>query len=268
MAKATNRRAFLKQAPAAAAAAAVAAPAAALAQGRRGQADQESPLRERQAAREDRRSSTASCRTATWCSSPASARTSRGTSRRTPSTSSTRWRRAWSAAGSSMEKVLKVNVYLNDLKDYAGMNEMFLGRFGTEPGVRTTIARGRRHSRQLAGRDRLHRLHLRSAAWSGWFSLSRRRTVPCGRGGGAVASAVVPAAAPALRRLRRPSRGCRARARTRPRSASAASQPTDAAGIRRRRSRSASATSSPAGRGSRGPRRTSAAGSSGTRPAG
>src|SRR5262245_60504478 len=44
------------------------------------------------------------------------------------------------AAGSSMDKVLKVNVYLNDLKDYAGMNEMFLGRFGPEPGVRTTIA--------------------------------------------------------------------------------------------------------------------------------
>jgi 2-iminobutanoate/2-iminopropanoate deaminase len=43
-------------------------------------------------------------------------------------------------AGSSMEKVLKVNVYLNDLKDYAGMNETFLGRFGPEPGVRTTIA--------------------------------------------------------------------------------------------------------------------------------
>ena len=43
-------------------------------------------------------------------------------------------------AGSSMEKVLKVNVYLNDLKDYTGMNEVFLGRFGPEPGVRTTIA--------------------------------------------------------------------------------------------------------------------------------
>ncbi len=43
-------------------------------------------------------------------------------------------------AGSSMEKVLKVNVYLNDLKDYAGMNEVFLGKFGPEPGVRTTIA--------------------------------------------------------------------------------------------------------------------------------
>ncbi len=42
--------------------------------------------------------------------------------------------------GSSMEKVLKVNVYLNDLKDYAAMNEAFLGRFGPEPGVRTTIA--------------------------------------------------------------------------------------------------------------------------------
>ena len=44
------------------------------------------------------------------------------------------------AAGSSMEKVLKVNVYLNDLKDYAGMNEVFRGRFGPDPGVRTTIA--------------------------------------------------------------------------------------------------------------------------------
>jgi enamine deaminase RidA (YjgF/YER057c/UK114 family) len=43
-------------------------------------------------------------------------------------------------AGSSMEKVLKVNVYLNDLKDYKEMNEVFLGRFGLEPPVRTTIA--------------------------------------------------------------------------------------------------------------------------------
>lgn len=44
------------------------------------------------------------------------------------------------AAGSSMEKVLKVNVYLNTLDDYDGMNEVFRGRFGPEPGVRTTIA--------------------------------------------------------------------------------------------------------------------------------
>ena len=44
------------------------------------------------------------------------------------------------SAGSSMEKVLKCNVYLNDLKDYAAMNEVFLGRFGSEPPVRTTIA--------------------------------------------------------------------------------------------------------------------------------
>ena len=43
-------------------------------------------------------------------------------------------------AGSSMDKVLKCNVYLDDLKDYAGMNEVFLGRFGAEPPVRTTIA--------------------------------------------------------------------------------------------------------------------------------
>jgi enamine deaminase RidA (YjgF/YER057c/UK114 family) len=43
-------------------------------------------------------------------------------------------------AGSSMEKVLKVNVYLHDLKDYDGMNEVFRGRFGPNPPVRTTIA--------------------------------------------------------------------------------------------------------------------------------
>ncbi len=43
-------------------------------------------------------------------------------------------------AGSSMDKVLKCNVYLNDLKDYAGMNEVFKGRFGDNPPVRTTIA--------------------------------------------------------------------------------------------------------------------------------
>lgn len=42
--------------------------------------------------------------------------------------------------GSSMEKVVKCNVYLNDLKDYKEMNEVFLGRFGDEPPVRTTIA--------------------------------------------------------------------------------------------------------------------------------
>ena len=42
--------------------------------------------------------------------------------------------------GSSMEKVLKVNVYLDSLQDYQAMNEVFLGRFGPEPGVRTTIA--------------------------------------------------------------------------------------------------------------------------------
>lgn len=42
--------------------------------------------------------------------------------------------------GSSMRKVLKCNVYLNDLADYQAMNEVFRGRFGDEPPVRTTIA--------------------------------------------------------------------------------------------------------------------------------
>jgi 2-iminobutanoate/2-iminopropanoate deaminase len=44
------------------------------------------------------------------------------------------------AAGSSMEKVLKVTVFLNDIADYQGMNEVFKGRFGNKPPVRTTIA--------------------------------------------------------------------------------------------------------------------------------
>ncbi len=43
-------------------------------------------------------------------------------------------------AGSSMDKVLKCNVYLADLKDYQDMNEVFRGRFGDKPPVRTTIA--------------------------------------------------------------------------------------------------------------------------------
>jgi 2-iminobutanoate/2-iminopropanoate deaminase len=44
------------------------------------------------------------------------------------------------SAGSSMEKVLKCNVYLNDLKDYEAMNEVYDGSFGDEPPARTTIA--------------------------------------------------------------------------------------------------------------------------------
>lgn len=44
------------------------------------------------------------------------------------------------AAGSSMEKVLKVNVYLNDIKDWARMNTAYAGRWGKVPPVRTTVA--------------------------------------------------------------------------------------------------------------------------------
>src|SRR5688500_8231698 len=43
-------------------------------------------------------------------------------------------------AGSSMEKVLKVTVYLNDIKDYKAMNEVYRGRFGKNPPVRSTVA--------------------------------------------------------------------------------------------------------------------------------
>jgi enamine deaminase RidA (YjgF/YER057c/UK114 family) len=44
------------------------------------------------------------------------------------------------ACGSSMQKVLKVQVYLADLKDYDAMNEVYTGRFGPEPPVRTTVS--------------------------------------------------------------------------------------------------------------------------------
>jgi 2-iminobutanoate/2-iminopropanoate deaminase len=44
------------------------------------------------------------------------------------------------AAGSSMDKVLKVNVYLNDIKDWERMNTVYKGRWGNVPPVRTTIA--------------------------------------------------------------------------------------------------------------------------------
>ena len=43
-------------------------------------------------------------------------------------------------AGSSMEKVLKVTVYLANKDDFAGMSAVFQGKFGDEPPVRTTIA--------------------------------------------------------------------------------------------------------------------------------
>lgn len=43
-------------------------------------------------------------------------------------------------AGSSMEKVLKVSVFLNDIADYKEMNEVYKGRFGPNPPVRTTVA--------------------------------------------------------------------------------------------------------------------------------
>lgn len=42
--------------------------------------------------------------------------------------------------GSSMDRVLKVNVYLTDMKNFDGMNKAYINRFGPEPPVRTTVA--------------------------------------------------------------------------------------------------------------------------------
>ena len=44
------------------------------------------------------------------------------------------------SAGSSIGNALKCHVYLRHLEDYAAMNEVFRGRFGPEPPVRTTVA--------------------------------------------------------------------------------------------------------------------------------
>jgi len=43
-------------------------------------------------------------------------------------------------AGSSMEKALKVTVFLDDLKEFSAMNEAYRGRFGDQPPVRSTVA--------------------------------------------------------------------------------------------------------------------------------
>ena len=43
------------------------------------------------------------------------------------------------AAGSSLARVVEVNVYLKDMQDFAAMNRVFGEVFGDEPPVRTTI---------------------------------------------------------------------------------------------------------------------------------
>lgn len=43
-------------------------------------------------------------------------------------------------AGSSMDKVIKVQIFLRDINDYAAMNEIFAARFAKEPPARTTVA--------------------------------------------------------------------------------------------------------------------------------
>ena len=43
-------------------------------------------------------------------------------------------------AGSSMEKVLKVNVMIDDIANYEGLNNAYKGRFGANPPARTTAA--------------------------------------------------------------------------------------------------------------------------------
>jgi 2-iminobutanoate/2-iminopropanoate deaminase len=46
------------------------------------------------------------------------------------------------AAGSSLDKVVKVNVYLRDIKDFAAMNEVYKTMFSQPFPARTTIQAG------------------------------------------------------------------------------------------------------------------------------
>ena len=43
------------------------------------------------------------------------------------------------AAGSSMERVVKVNVYLKDLKEFAEMNKVYARYFPSQPPARATV---------------------------------------------------------------------------------------------------------------------------------
>ncbi|MDB5120267.1 MAG: RidA family protein [Sphingobacteriales bacterium] len=43
-------------------------------------------------------------------------------------------------AGSSMDKVLKVTVFIDDIANYKPMNDIYIGRFGNKPPVRTCSA--------------------------------------------------------------------------------------------------------------------------------
>ena len=257
----SNRRAFLKQAPAAAAAAVVTGAGHRAGPGRRRQADQEGPLRERQAARED-------------------------------------------AALQQRRLLRQPGVHLRHRRAlrrrHQGAHQARARRAGEEPRAGRLVdgegAEGqrlperpqglRRHERDVPGplRQGAGRAHddcrgrraFRATRWSRSTASPTSEVrhgclpvaagpVPGGRGGGV---GVAPRSArPAGGRVA----GLRADARRR--QGHAEDLPGRRRGHRRRRRcagsrRSASATSSPAGRGSRGRRPTSAAGSSSTRPAG
>ena len=61
------------------------------------------------------------------------------------------------SVGSSMDKVLKVNVYLNDLKDYAGMNEAYPRPLRRRTAGANDDCRRRRHPGKFPRGNRLHR---------------------------------------------------------------------------------------------------------------
>jgi 2-iminobutanoate/2-iminopropanoate deaminase len=60
--------------------------------------------------------------------------------------------------GSSLEDVVKVNVYLVNVRDFPGMNEVYKEYFGSEPPARTTVG-----VHELARREFLLEVELMAA---------------------------------------------------------------------------------------------------------
>ncbi len=99
-------------------------------------------------------------------------------------------------AGSSLQKCLKVSVFLNDLKDYDRMNAVYRSfNWGDVAAGAHHGGAGGRDSRQFAGRDRRHRLYLNSEG-AGHGSVRQmvaaRSAQKLGRGGGRNCAARLP----------------------------------------------------------------------------